>query len=302
MSAKYYRFLYHPVAKGIVFSGSVGAESGQDGYQLMYLGGGIEWEELESRAERFGSGLQLLILADLQPETVECACHIAAKQESVTVLFPKDAASENVHTKFSEAGAKEICEIAEKKDLSVKNFRLRFFCVGEANARTLLFYIGSEYHPADEECMMQVKAADSALPCSMAVDTSNLSCEMRCMLKQDITLCKHQNQKNGEYFVDGHFLPGTANMSKYILKAKEYLADEWKKIRFTAIPAGGQKEVWDAGLLETGTKGHQRYLIGTTETDAQVLKEIAETDARQRFFGVSETCGLCVSGCFMKRA
>lgn len=303
MSAKYYRFLYHPVPRGIAFSASLGAEHGKDGYQLLYLGGGVKWEKLKKCAGIFDDGLQLLILADLQPETVECACHVLEKQKAVTVMLPEDTNSESVHTAFTSAGVKEICEIAESKEFVRKNFRLRLFCVGEASERTLLFYIGSMYCPADEECMMQVKAADAALACGMTVNTENLCCEMRCMLRQDITitLCKRQNQKDGAYFVDGHLLTGTADLSKYLSKIKEYLEDDWKKIRFAAIPAGGSKEAWDAGLLEIGTKNHQRYLIGTSEADAQILKEIMVKDARQTFFCVSETCGLCISGCFMER-
>lgn len=303
MSAKYYRFLYHPISSGVVFSASLEAEHGKDGYQLLYLGGGVKWKELEKRVDSFAGELQLLILADLQPETIACACHILERQKAVTVILPKDTNSKSVHTAFPSAGIKEICEIAESKEFVNKNFHLRFLCVGEANERTLLFYVGSLYDPAENECMMQVKTADAALACGMAVDTENLCCEMRCMLQQDITmtLCKRQNQKDGAYFVDGHFLTGTVDLSKYMLQIKEYLAVEWKKIRFTTLPSGGVKTLWDSGILESGTKNHQRYLIGTAEVDAQILKEIMVNDARQTFFCVSETCGLCISGCFMER-
>ncbi len=303
MSAKYYRFLYHPVPSGIVFSASLGAEHGQDGYQLLYLGGGVTWENLERSAGRFKCGLHLLILADLKAETVDCACRILEKQKSVTVILPKDADSDQVHTKFPSEGIKEFCEIAESREFVEKNFCLRFFCVGEMYERTLLAYVGSKYRPSDEECMMQIKTADTALACGMTVDTKDLRCEMRCMLQQDITitLCKRQNQKDGVYFVDGHFLTGTADLSKYMLQIKEYLADEWKKIRFTTLPAGGVKALWDSGILESGIQNHQRYLIGTAEVDAQILREIMVKNAHQTFFCVNENCGLCISGCFTER-
>ena len=300
MNAKYYRVLYHPVSEGVCFSASVGAENGKDGAQILYLsadGEGADGELCPASAKT--EHLQLLILADLKPLTIKRAEDICKTAAVDTVLMP----SGKERTTLSEALLQkaDIYEVDERFETSLAGFTVKVFAVGEEGARVLLMYLGSKgIKPQTDECVMNVKRCLSELPCRLTVDAANLNCEMHCMLCSDFTQCKKHNRRDETYFVDGHLLLAAAKLSEYMPELKEYLAEEWKRIRFIGLP----REIDDAQLGELsgiGTPGHQRYYIGCADTAASVVKAAECEDPFGMFISVCGRAGLCVSGCYAKR-
>ncbi len=293
MDAKYYRFLYHPVSSGVCFSASVGAAQGKDGIQMLCLGGGAQDAEEEKLPESaVTERLDLLILMDLSPFTVTRAKTLLKTCTVDTLLYPKTQDAPVWE------GAAECRGIADHYEVSMPDFVLKLFCSKEK----LIVYAGSRgLAPADYECMMNIKPCAPDLPCTLAVDAADLRCEMRCMLCADYTQCKKHNRKNENYFIDGHLLIGTADFFECREALKESLREEWKTIRFIRLPEGGAQESRTKELMQTGTPGYRRYLIGTGETSADLIKAVSVSDAFSTFIFTDQDAGLCISGCYAKR-
>lgn len=291
MKTKYYRFLYHSVSHGICFSASIGAEKGRDGVQMMFLSEPGEQELPESaRAEH----LDLLILADREPQTIGQAEALLEKCRVDTVLLPHT--EDKPEVSFSQST--HICEIAQTHEISMPDLQIKLYC---SDGRLIVFAGGRGEGPAKEICMMNVKPCTPDLPCEVTVDAANLSCEMRCMLCADHTQCKRHNRGDETYFVDGHLLVGTADLSKCHKNVREYFSEEWRRIRFVGLPEGGMDEDALQALLDVGTDGNRRYYIGSAQTAPETIKAIETRDAFHTYIFTGERAGLCVSGCYQER-
>lgn len=289
MDTKYYRFLYYPVNHGTLFGASIGAANGKDGTQVLYISSDTKPESGHVSVKE--EHIHYLVLADLSDETVGQAQALADANQVDTVLLP--GADQTCALSVQEGTALQTVE--HTMEVELPGFVMKLFC----SEGRLAAYMGSAgVGPADTECVMNVKVHKSE-SCGLAVDTGNLSCEMRCLLCQDVTYCKRQNQKNDGYFVDGHFLPGTVDLNKCLPELKAYLAEEWKTIRFIGLPEGGKG--WQGDLLSAGTAGHRRYFIGTKDTPADVVRTVAAHDAHSSFALTDAKAGLCISGCYAKR-
>lgn len=290
MSAKYYRFLYHPVSRGMCFSASIGAEKGKDGIQLMYVSG-LGEDSLPKSAHT--EHLHFLILGDLEARTAAQAEEFLKNCRVDTVFIP---GRESQPSFLAREGVR-IREISETHEEDLPGFRLKLFCGGEK----LIAFLGSrDTDPAKEICRMNVKPCTPQLPCSLTVDAANLRCEMQCMLSADHTQCKRHHQRNETYFVDGHLLIGTADVSGRHTKLKEYLAAEWKTIRCASLPDGIDEEDVKS-LADIGTDGSRRYFIGGAGTPGAAAKTLGSMDAFRTVIFTGEKAGLCISGCYEKR-
>lgn len=289
MMTKYYRFLYYPVAQGTFFGASIGATEGEDGTQILYLSGVAGDGYPSFASER----IHYLILADRSEQTIARARKVAETNRVDTVLTPKGAGAQALLPE-----GLSLCEVEDTMEIALPDFALRLFCSGGH----LIAYLGSAGRgPAECECVMSVKSCTPDHECRLAVDAGNLNCEMKCLLRQDVTFCKKQNQRNEEYFVDGHLLSGTADIKNCLPKLKAYLAEEWKKIRFTGLPDGCGEEMWSDALLASGTEGHRRYFIGGADVSPEVVKAVAAHDAYSSFALTGRKAGLCISGCYADR-
>ena len=97
-----------------------------------------------------------------------------------------------------------------------------------------------------------------------------------------------------------HLLLAAAKLSECMPELKDYLAEEWKRIRFIGLP----REIDDAQLGELsgiGTPGHQQYYIGCADTAASVVKTVECEEPFRTFISAGSKAGLCVSGCYAKR-
>ena len=293
MNTKYYRFLYYPVTQGMIFSASIGAVNGKDGTQVLYLSNAAKEQEdfpIPAGTEH----LHYLILADTEPQTMRCAQTLLETSSVDTILLPK---TQEVFT-LTAPGETAICEVIHKQEISLSDYVIKLFC----RDNKLVVYFGSEgIYPSGNECVMNVKTFTPKLPCSMTVDAANLGCEMRCLLRQDITQCKRHNQRDETYFVDGHLLPGTADLSECLPELRTYLTEEWESIRFVGLPFGGSENGWQKELMETGTAGHHRYFIGTNDVSPAVLEAIGTQDTYGTFAFTGKESGLCISGCYAAR-
>lgn len=287
MNAKYYRFLYHPVSHGMCFSASIGAVKGQDGKQILYLSNAGEGSLPESA---HADHLHLLILADLEPQTVRQAEAVLGTCGADKVLVP--------HTENRPViGQAEVCEVVEMQELQFPDFQLKLFC---SDGKLILYAGSTDADPAKNTCTMNVKPCVPELPCSLTVDASNLGCEMRCMLGADHTQCKRHNQRDETYFVDGHLLVGTADLAKCRDELKKYLAGEWKKIRFFGITGETDADTLTS-FAEAGKDGSRRYLIGPADLSSETVKAWKAGDVFHTFVFTDQTAGLCVSGCYEER-
>lgn len=298
MDAKYYRFLYHPVSQGLCFSASVGAAKGNDGTQILVLGGDAKNNGNEDiPVSAMTEHLHILILADLLPLTLGRAQKIYQTAKVETILLPGDKP-----LPFAVQESTGIIQVKETCELNISDFILKVYNTGEKPEEKLIVYIGSRgICPDTHECVMNVKPCTQALPCSLAVDTGNLNCEMRCLLCADITQCKKHNQRSESSFIDGHLLPGMADLSACLPELRQFLADEWKTIRFVKIPMGDSQEAQIEDLMDVGKSGYRRYFIGTAAAAPETMKAVATRDAFSSFAFTGEDAGLCVSGCYVKR-
>ncbi|EET59695.1 hypothetical protein BRYFOR_08311 [Marvinbryantia formatexigens DSM 14469] len=277
----------------------MGAEKGKDGVQMLYLSAGSEGADGElcpasARAER----LHLLILADLKPLTIKRAEDICRTAVVDKILLPENKNRTALPDVLQKA---ELCEVDGRYEECFAGFTVKVFAAGPEEARVLLLYFGSRgVQPQTEECMMNVKRCLPELPCHLTVDAANLNCEMRCLLCRDYTQCRKHNRGDETYFVDGHLLLAASEGSDALPELKEYLAEEWKHIRFIGLP----RNIDDAQpgeLSGIGTPGHQRYYIGCADTAAAVVKAVECEEPSGTFISVSAKAGLCVSGCYAKR-
>ncbi len=300
MNAKYYRVLYHPVSEGVCFSASIGAEKGKDGAQILYLSAGREGADGElCPASAKAEHLHLLILADLKPLTIKRAEDICKTAIVDTVLLPQRKECAALPEALLQKS--DLYEVDRKFETCLAGFTVKVFAVGLEEARVLLLYLGSKgVQPQTEECVMNVKLCQPELPCRLTVDAANLNCEMRCLLCSDYTQCKKHNRRDETYFVDGHLLLTAAKLSESMPELKDYLAEEWKRVRFIGLP----QDIDDAQLGELsgiGTPGHQRYYIGCADTAAAVVKAVECEEPFGTFISAGSKAGLCVSGCYAKR-
>lgn len=297
MESKYYRFLYHNVSKGLCFSASVGAVKGTDGCQLLYLCAGADAAETEISEEDVrlpGSAaaehLDLLILADGCPLTIARAQHIL-KHSSVTSILMPDLAPE-IRAALQTDAPGNVTVLTEHTRRPVGNMELQLFPVRES----LAVYLGSRENPRETECMMNVKRSAAELPCALTVNAADLSCEMRCLLNQDVMHCKRHNKGDKGYFIDGYFLPGLAEIPE-MNEILQSIGEERQRIRFAYLPKGFHGK--DA-LPEMGTPGHQTYVLGPRQTDAAAIKAVTLLPFHS-FIVLDENAGLCISGCYSAR-
>ncbi len=291
MNAKYYRFLYYPVNHGTLFGASIGAANGKDGTQILYISSVEGIKTGSGHAPLREEHLHYLVLADVSEETIGRAQALADANQVDVVLLPK---TDRAHALTLQEGT-VLREVEHTEEICLPDFVMKLFC----SEGRLAAYVGSAgMDPVDTECVMNVKAHNAG-DCNLTVDAGNLSCEMKCLLCQDVTYCKRQNQKNDGYFVDGHLLPGTADMAKCLPQLKTYLAEEWKKIRFAGLPE--EEKAWNEDLLTAGTPGHRRYFIGAKDTSAEIIRAAAVHDAYSSFALTDAKAGLCISGCYAKR-
>lgn len=331
MNTKYYRFIYQNVQEGVCATGSM-AEAGEtkagSRYDFLYLSGGSNSREKEEEQRIREAGhknhFHAMIVADFEGLTVRRAvralelCQIdrvyyPGMEEKDRAMLAEECERSGYFTKeefaFIKDTAKYLKEkqtdgeaVEEKREWSRLGHRFRLFTAGKGRRKSLVFHHESDgFHPKTEECIMNVKPMTAHRCCRPFVDPDNLNCEMRCMLHQDFTLCKKQNQKNGEYFVDGHLLPGAADLSEAVNRIKEEDADTLRRLRVIALPERAEKEQWMEALADCGTEHFAQYVIGTEKTEEGIIKSVIKENAYRRFVMTGKESGLCISGYYTNR-
>ncbi|MDO4523140.1 MAG: hypothetical protein Q4B57_08350 [Eubacteriales bacterium] len=332
MNAKYYRYIFQKVNRGLCFSASVADCFGEGKQELRFvylsgegaktMGDSAEVREMDAGQNMRGSGgehreqYELLVLADFSRLTLQRAIRFLAENRVERVVYP--AYEESETRSLAEKLEAEAAELAlhpeeylrahevrehialkDKMTLERCGQEVRIFCLGTGCGRSLSLYHGSiENDPDTQECLMHVKPVLQE-ECPAIVDAQNLNFEMSFVLYNDFTNCKKQNRKNSEYFVDGQLLVGSMRLDEAMPILKGELRDVWKKIRFLGIPDGAVQA--RPGLWELGTPGTAQYVAGDLDTDAQVVRDVVIGNPYCRFVPLSENSGLCVSGYYAQR-
>ena len=137
--------------------------------------------------------------------------------------------------------------------------------------------------------------------CLAKADHDKLTCEMRCLLYNDFTLCKRHNQKGRGWFLDGHLLLPSFAKDRDNSAALELLQRHRKRLRITGLPEKHLNSSELEKLKAIGEKGFARYLVGTQKTPADVVKALSTGDPHRHFFATGEEAGLCISGYYVPR-
>lgn len=308
MRAKYYRYLFHKVTEGLCYSGSIRNQMNEEKEDLCFLylaGGSVCTEKGESYASE-ANAYHLLILGDYAPAAVERACRTARACRVAEVMLPEGVMEEQVSSLLLQAGAEQVRVIKEETKLQLCRELLQIVPIGSGENRTLAFYhADAKGTPEQEECLTSIKPEAEDMECMAKADHDKLTCEMRCLLYNDFTLCKRQNRRGQKQFLDGHLLFASAEKeeegSENSGTVMELIRQHQKRLRLVGL---GDKDLSSfelTALKETGERGFARYLVGTENTPAETVKAISVGDPHRHFFATGEHAGLCISGYYVPR-
>ncbi len=324
---EYYRFIYQNVEGGLCYTGSLSNPgAGEERmFHFLFLSGGSSAVEEKSGALPVNGHYHLLAVADFSRQAVKRAIRVLKDNQVDRVVFPAyDRAAREAFAKeyeetgdftkeelsfvqepvkfLKEKGIAAVDSIGDTEIFHKGNRTFFIYSVGEGRERSLILcHVSKGADPQTKECVMNVKPVTRARCCSPFADPGNLNCEMRCMLYNDFTQCKKHNQKNGEYFVDGHLILGTAKPELAVARVQKETANLWKRLRFVAIAGRESNDQWTDELLSVGTEEYAQYFIGPEGTDAHIIKAVLEGNPYRTFISTGANAGLCVSGCYADR-
>ena len=307
MRAKYYRYLFHKVTEGVCYSGSIRnqMEEEQEDLCFLYLAGGFVCTEKGVSYASEENEYQLLILGDYAPAAIQRACRTARSCRVVEAMIPDGREEEQVTSMLLQAGVERVRVVREEVRLTLCRELLQIVPVREGEESTLAFYhADAKGTPKTEECLASIKPAIEGGECMARADHDKLTCEMRCLLYNDFTLCKRQNQKGCSQFLDGHLLfasAGEGDGSENRGAVLELIGQHRKRLRIVGLPDKDLSSFEIDEIKEIGERGFARWLVGTEKTPAEVVKAITVGDPHRRFFATGEQSGLCISGYYVPR-
>ena len=308
MKAKYFRYLFHKVPEGICYSGSIRNQMGEEMEDLcfLYLAGGTTCTEKGTSYASENNEYQLLILGDYAPAAIQRACLAARTCKVVEAMIPDGVEEERVMPKLLQAGVERVRVVREEVKLQLCRELLQITPIPSGQNDTLAFYhADAKGTPETEECLISIKPTVEGMECLAKADHDKLTCEMRCLLYNDFTLCKRHNQKGCGQFLDGHLLFASAKNEEEGSANKEtvlgLLRQHRKRIRIAGMAEGNLSECEIKELQQIGEHGFARYLVGTKQTSAEVVKAFQEGDPHRHFFVAGAESGLCISGYYVPR-
>lgn len=300
MRAKYYRYLFHKVTEGVCYSGSIRNQMEEENEDLCFLylaGGSVCTEKGESYASE-ENAYHLMILGDYAPAAIQRACRTARNCRIVEAMVPDGKEEDRVTSMLLQAGVERVRVVREEVRLTLCRELLQIVPISEGEESTLAFYHADvKGTPETEECLASIKPTIEGGECLAKADHDKLTCEMRCLLYNDFTLCKRQNQKGCSQFLDGHLLFASAGTEEVL----ELLRQHRKRLRIVGLPDKNLSSFEIEEIKEIGERGFARYLVGTEKTPAEVVKAIAVGDPHRRFFATGAHAGLCISGYYVPR-
>lgn len=304
MRAKYFRYLFHKVKEGVCYSGSIRNQMEEESEDLcfVYLAGGETCPEKGTSYASETNEYHFLILGDYAPAAVQRACRIARICKVVEAMIPDGPEEDKVTSMLQQAGVERVRVVRGDMKLQRCREELQIVPSGDEKVHTLAFYhADAKGTPETEECLISIKPTMEGMECLAKADHDKLTCEMRCLLYNDFTLCKRHNQKERGWFLDGHLLlPSLAEDSDHSTTL-ELLQRRRKRLRITGLPEKHLDSSELEELKSIGEKGFARYLIGTQKTPADVVKTLSTGDPHRHFFATSEESGLCISGYYVPR-
>ena len=270
---------------------------------FLYVAGGKTCTEKGKSYASEANGYDLLILGDYAPAAIERACRTARTCKVTEVMLPVGPEGDRVTSRLLQAGVERVRVIRKETHLQLCREELLIVPTGEEQTSALAFYhADAKGTPETEECLISIKPTMERLECMAKADHDKLTCEMRCLLYNDFTLCKRHNQKDRGQFLDGHLLfPSATESDRDNSPILELLQKYRKRLRIVGLP---QKQLNPSELEELkaiGEKGFARYLAGTEATPADVVKALSTGDPHRHFFATGEESGLCISGYYVPR-
>lgn len=331
MDAKYYRFLFQNEEVGVCHTGSIVDTYNQEKFHFVYISGltskvGGSFAQ-DPKFDKV-SEIQLLVVADLSSYSVHKAVQILKDTKVGKVLLPeycaKDLAklaetkkNEGGYTQeelnfisnpakyIADAGACEVLEINTDMEFNNNDWLFMVVSFGEGIDKSLVMYHGSgTIDKSVDDCVMTVKYfGREHTDCGICVEPERAECNMKCVLYNDFDVCKKHNGSEAAEYLDGTLLLGTVNLKNNLTGIQEHFKKVWKKIRFTAIPDGGNGKGWDKGILNLGTPNFKQYLICPQEgiDNGDAIRDICMNSPYQHCIVTSKQYGLCCSGFYKHR-
>lgn len=308
MKAKYFRYLFHKVPEGICYSGSIRNQMGEEMEDLcfLYLAGGTTCTEKGTSYASETNEYQLLILGDYAPAAIQRACRAARACKVMEAMIPDGEEEEKVTSMLLQAGVERVRVVREEVKLQLCRELLQITPVFTGQRYTLAFYhADAKGTPDTEECLISIKPTAEGMECMAKADHDKLTCEMRCLLYNDFTLCKRHNQKGCEQFLDGHLLFASAMANEEGSENREsvleLLRQHRKRIRIVGMAEDALSDCGIRELEKIGEHGYTRYLVGTKQMPAEVVKAFSVGDPHRHFHATGAESGLCISGYYVPR-
>lgn len=308
MRAKYFRTMFHNVAKGTIYSvGTADTEANQN-WTAYYLCGGKDTEPEEfSMEERFfvcREQVRLVVAGDSSRATGKLLMDFVKENQVEQVVIP--ASQDEMAEKLREAGAKHVVELKPGSSLyEEKDFwQFRVQCYGTEEESFLVMYsgpIGIDWRTMD--CLMNVKPLLKEMTCKAEIDMENHACCMRCGLYNDFDLCKGHNQNNGKGYAAGALLLGDVPVMKYIDDIKRDFEEINNQLRFVSMMKGLEEGKEFVVWAEKSRRELNHYFVLPSE-GAELQKfavDVLAVSGRNRLYLTTKESGLCGAGFFTPR-
>jgi len=300
--------MYQNVNKGMVHTVSVEDAIRGSKWNAYYLCGSKDSESIVSD-DKFScckEKIRLMVAATLDNACLEKALEIIKVNTVEQVILPYT--TQEAVKLLRSAGAEKVLMMREGETMNLYYdiWNVSLGCYGEGRDSSIIMYHGpEEMKPESMDCVLNVKAAAKQKPCTVCVDSKNLSCDMRCGLYNDYDVCRSHNAKGRNNYVTGTLLLGNVNLQKYSSSIQKYFEKTIKYVRFISIPESGTPEAWGRMMDWIDGEGieDKKYFmpLSNEQGNEMILKKILEAGLRCVPLLTSEASGVCASGFFTKR-
>lgn len=309
MRTKYFRTMFHNVAKGAIYSVGVADSETNCSWTAYYMCG--EKEEGSSETvmdQRFSScreEVRLIAASDSSPATMSLLTDFVKKNQVEQAVIP--AGSGGAAERLREAGAKHVVELKPGSSLyEEKDFwQFQLHCYGTEESCFLAMYSGPKgIDPKAMDCLMDVKPFHRGLACSSEIDMENHACCMKCSLYNDFEVCKGHNQNYDKGYAAGALLLGSVPVMKYLEQIERDFSKVNEQLRFVSMAEGMETGAEKLGVWVSKSRPelNHYYILpsGCADTE-KFIKEVLSKSGRNHVYLTGEDCGVCGSGFFVFR-
>lgn len=305
MKTQFLRLLFENTEKGLCHTIHMEDERTGGGFLGCCLSGTSR--DIPERFREYGKETDLLVLGDLEEDTLNPALELAGRNSVKLAVIPEDRAIKNAEELLKAAGVKEVCTLSpgESRWLAYESWQM-FVGAWEAGERRGLvcFHGPADSGSEDLDCQMSVKPITKNTPCSAVMEESH-RCGLACSHYRDVQICKaHNDARVAEYKLGTLFL-GNAKPSEIEGFLKEELEEKLEEIRFLAAADPEAVIEWDQLAMNTEetTIPWVRYYLLPLNGGARekAISSIMEKGPYQQPVLLGKDYGLCASAALREK-